>query len=81
MLPRGLSYHQIILKYTNVTLAQMKNIRMEVNGKSIPNIQRRCVELTLSTQYHRGLAENGFIVLHFARPELDDLLQQRSSLR
>ncbi|MCC4787510.1 major capsid protein P2 [Vibrio splendidus] len=77
-LPRGLSYHQIILKYKNVTLAQMKNIRMEVNGKVFQTYKDGAELNTINGHFNRGLAENGFIVLHFARPELDDLLQQRT---
>ncbi|WP_327786671.1 major capsid protein P2, partial [Vibrio anguillarum] len=31
--PLGLSYHFLHLYFTGVTLAQMKNIRIEVDGK------------------------------------------------
>jgi len=77
-MPRGLSYHQLIIKYANITLAQMKNIRMEVNGK-VFQTYRDGTELDLiNKHFSRGVAENGYMVLHFARPELEDLLQQRA---
>ncbi|MBY8270208.1 hypothetical protein KW521_12625 [Vibrio fluvialis] len=77
-LGKGLSYHQVILQYSGITLAQMKNIRMEVNGK-VFQTYKDGNELDLINQhFSRGAAENGYLVLHFARPELDDLLQQRT---
>ncbi|MDE1323868.1 major capsid protein P2 [Vibrio aestuarianus] len=77
-LPRGLSYHQVILQYAGVTLAQLKNIRMEVNGKVFQTYKDGLELDLINEHFTRGKAENGFCVLHFARPELDDLLQQRT---
>ncbi|WP_406733424.1 major capsid protein P2 [Vibrio scophthalmi] len=76
-LPRGLSYHQIALKYDGVTLPQLKQIRMEVDGKVFQQFKDGTQLDELNKYYGRGAAENGWIILHFARPEFDTLAQQR----
>ncbi len=76
-LPRGLTYHQIMLKYSGVTLAQLQKIRMEVDGKVFQQYKDGAQLDALNQYYDRGAAENGYIVLHFARPEFDTLAQQR----
>ncbi|MDC5840194.1 major capsid protein P2 [Vibrio europaeus] len=75
--PRGLSYHQIAIKYSGVELAQLQKIRMEVDGKVFQQYKDGEQLDALNKYYGRGAAENGFIVLHFARPELDTLAQKR----
>lgn len=75
--PRGLSYHQIALKYSGVTLAQLQKIRMEVDGKVFQQYKDGAQLDALNQYYGRGAAENGWIILHFVRPELDTLAQQR----
>ncbi|MFW7525306.1 major capsid protein P2 [Vibrio ostreicida] len=76
-LPRGLSYHQIVLKYSDVTLAQLKQIRMEVDGKVFQKYKDGSELDALNQYFARGAAKDGYIVLHFARPEMDTLAQQR----
>lgn len=76
-LPRGLSYHQIAIKYAGVTLAQLQKIRMEVDGKVFQQYKDGAQLDALNQYYGRGAAENGWIILHFVRPELDTLAQQR----
>ncbi len=76
-LPRGLSYHQIMLKYSGVTLAQLQKLRMEVDGKVFQQYKDGEQLDLINKYYARGAAENGYIVLHFARPEFDTLAQQR----
>ena len=75
--PRGLAYHQIVLKYSGITLAQLQKIRMEVDGKVFQQYKDGAQLDSLNQYYGRGAAENGWIVLHFARPELDTLAQKR----
>lgn len=76
-LPRGLAYHQIALKYSGVTLAQLKKLRMEVDGKVFQQYEDAAQLDELNKYYGRGAAENGWIILHFARTELDTLAQKR----
>lgn len=76
-IPKGLSIHQIMLKFTNLTLEQMKQIRMEVDGKVFQQFKDGARLDALNQYYARGATENGWIVLHFARPEFDTLAQKR----
>ncbi|UOL48288.1 major capsid protein [Vibrio phage vB_VruC_PG21] len=77
-LPLGLAYHQILLEFTGVTLAQMKKIRFEVNGKVIQQYESGTELDLLNKHYSRGQAENGFLPIFFARPELVQIEQQRT---
>jgi len=76
-LPRGLSYHQILLKYSGVTLSQLKDIRMEVDGKTFQSYKDGEQLEKINHYFARGDAQDSFIALHFARSEMNDLAQRR----
>lgn len=77
-LPRGKAYHQIMVKYTGVTLTQLKNWRMEVNGKVFQKFTDGNELNQINQHWGRGAAGSGFIILHFTRSELRELVQQRT---
>lgn len=76
-LPLGAAYHTIYLEYSGVTLAQMKKIRIEVNGKVVQEFENGVQLDELNQYYNRGDAANGILPIHFTRTELKDVLQQR----
>lgn len=74
--PLGRTYDRIILEYTGVTRAQLQNIEVIVNGKTIQHFTD-AVELQLINNYY-GRADNaGFVSLYFNRPEFENTTQQR----
>ncbi|MCS6238012.1 hypothetical protein G3495_23445, partial [Shewanella baltica] len=72
-LPIGRTYDKIHIAYTGVTLAQMKNIRLEVNGKAILEFKDGQALADYNKFYKRNTA-NGILDLHFKRDELKTLL-------
>ncbi|MGI2149375.1 major capsid protein P2 [Shewanella baltica] len=75
-LPIGRTYDKIHIAYTGVTLAQMKNIRLEVNGKAILEFKDGQALADYNKFYKRNTA-NGILDLHFKRDELKTLLEAR----
>ncbi|NAW57766.1 MULTISPECIES: major capsid protein P2 [unclassified Vibrio] len=76
-LPLGLTYHLMHLYFTNLSLSQMKNIRIEVDGKPIKKWadgERLNAE---NKHYGRGAATAGCLPIFFTRDELNDLAQKR----
>lgn len=65
-LPIGLTYEQLLITYSGVTLAQMNEIRVIGNGKTF---QRFTSGNRLDTinQYHGRAAADGVIVIDFTR--------------
>lgn len=76
-LPLGLAYHMILLEFAGVTLAQMKNIRLEVNGKVVQKWKDGERLNSMNKHYGRGLATSNALPIWLVRPELDDPQQQR----
>lgn len=74
-LPVGNTYEQIALYHEGVTPAQLKNITLEVNGRTVsewPNGERL---VSMDKHFNRPQTD-GAITFHFNRPELH-LLQER----
>lgn len=74
--PPGRSYDRIIFNYSGVTLAQLKNIRVEVDGKPIQEFKDG-VQLIDINKYYQRHDKDGFFTLWFARPEMNSLEHQR----
>lgn len=64
--PIGLSYHQLLISYTGVTLAQMTEIRVVGNGKTFMRFTAGS-RLDSVNQYHGRGAASGVIVIDFTR--------------
>lgn len=68
-LPIGRTYEKLVIAYSGVTLAQMKEIRLIGNGKTL----RRYVGAALVdviNQFDRQNAADGLLTLHLGRPGL-----------
>lgn len=65
-IPLGRKYHQVGFKYSGVTLAQMKNIEVRLNGVTFQKF-RDGVELEAITQFYGLPVLAGFMVLDFER--------------
>ena len=76
-LPLGLTYDFIQLEYSGVTLAQMKNIKLEVNGKIIQEFKDGNQIVFLNTYHGRPADAAGFLTLWMIRPEMHTLQDQR----
>lgn len=74
--PVGLTYDRIELEYSGVTLAQMKNIEVVINGKPVMTFKDAARVEKLNDYYGRAKTA-GFLTLHFARPEMVNLRDQR----
>lgn len=72
-LPCGMTYDYIDFVLENITLAQMTNIEVRINGKTIQNFGSG-TELDTINKYHGRVAfQNGVLRLWFMRPELPTL--------
>ncbi len=76
-LPLGLTYEQLIISYSGVTLAQMQDIEIVINGKTVQAFQDAQFIDDLNQYYGRGAAADGQLVLYFTRPELDNVIARR----
>lgn len=74
--PIGRTYDKIIFDHTGVTLAQLKNLRVEVDGKPIQEFKdaKQLVDLNKYYGRHDGA---GRFTLWFTRPEMQSLDHQR----
>lgn len=69
-LPLGLTYDVLMVNLTNITLAQLTNIEIRVNGKTVQEFATG-TELDNINKYHGRLAfANGVLPIFFMRPEL-----------
>ncbi|WP_025822960.1 major capsid protein P2 [Shewanella marina] len=75
-LPLGRTYDKIYVNYTGVTLAQLKNIRIEVNGKAILEFKDGQALANYNKRYGRNTAAN-VLDFHFKRDELVTLAEKR----
>jgi hypothetical protein len=82
--PVGLTYDLISLEYsgkkadgtTDITLDDLQNIEVRVNGKTIQHYKNGA-ELDRINQYHGRGAAAGVLNLFFVRPEMNDVKDQR----
>lgn len=65
-LPIGLTYEQLLISYSGITLAQMTGIRVIGNGKTFQRFTSG-TRLDTLNQYHGRAAANGVIVIDFTR--------------
>jgi len=73
----GVIYDAIILTLTNITLAQLTNIELRLNGKPVQKFASGTELDQINQFYGRGASANGILTLHLARPELALVEQQR----
>ncbi|RQW61028.1 major capsid protein P2 [Vibrio viridaestus] len=76
-LPLGLTYHMLYLNFAGVTLAQMKNIRIEVDGKPIKKWTDGNRLNAENKHYGRGDATASILPIFFTRTELEEINQRR----
>lgn len=75
--PIGLTYDALFITLTNITLAQLTNIEIRVNGKTIQEFADG-EELNALNVYHgRRTFSNGVLPLYFIRPEMTLPIEQR----
>jgi hypothetical protein len=74
--PVGLTYESITLSLTNILPAQLTNIRLNINGKTIQEFLTGTILNALNTYYGRGNAQ-GYMTIHFRRPEYAHLEDER----
>lgn len=72
-LPTGLTYHNLSIKYSGITLAQMR-IKVLANNKEIFN--RTGAELDIENRFNGKPAANGILLLSFLRENLRDRIQE-----
>lgn len=75
-LPVGNVYEKIHVYHTNATLAQMKNLSLELNGRKISEWPSADRLVSMSKHYNRPELTGAFTI-DFTRPELHDLKQRR----
>lgn len=76
-LPVGRTYDKVHVNYSGVTLAQMKSIRFEVNGKSILEFKDGQALQNFNKRYGRNTAV-GVLDFHFKRDEMKTLSEARA---
>lgn len=75
-MPTGRSYEKLTLAYSGVTRAQLKDIRLLIDGKPVVEYGTGD-ELAAINGYYGRHDESGFLTLYFIRPEMRDLAMQR----
>lgn len=75
---RGPTYEELILKFSGVTLAQMKNIRLQINGKPVQEFSSG-TELKFLNDYYarKDNTASGYISLWMTWPEEVRLANRR----
>jgi hypothetical protein len=76
--PLGVTYHAIELTYTGITLAQMKNIEVQLNGKTFQEFADGERLQDLNKYYGRNV-EAGRMCIWFERPEYDNITLRRAT--
>lgn len=72
----GNTYERVMLEYTGVTLAQIKNIEVRLNGDPIQHYKTGTQLETINDFYGRPKTA-GFLTLWAIRPELTNIAQRR----
>ncbi|OEG72319.1 hypothetical protein BEL05_04910 [Shewanella colwelliana] len=75
-LPLGATYDQVLLGYTGVTLAQIKNIRVKVNNDVIQEFADGQALADFNKYYKRNSVA-GLLDFYFKQPEMKTLAEQR----
>jgi hypothetical protein len=75
-MPVGNTYETLYLLHSGVTLAQLKNIKLEINGNLVSEWTDGNEIVSLDAHYGR-YQEAGILAIHFKRPELEVLEKQR----
>lgn len=75
-LPVGNVYETIVLYYTGVTPAQLKNIKLELNGRMISEFKDGVRLQSIDAHYGRKQTASA-LTFHFNRPELHQLGDRR----
>lgn len=75
-IPVGPSYDQIVLEYSGMTLAQLQNIDLQANGKSIQFFNDGA-ELEQINDYYGRDKTAGILTFWFIRPEMARIEEQR----
>lgn len=68
-MPVNLTYDKVHLEYTGVTAAQIKNIKIELNGRTLTEYATLQDLINENTYYNREVTA-GFATLHFVRSEV-----------
>lgn len=76
IIPRGVTYDNIHLEYTGVTLAQITNIEVLINGKVIQSFTDGVRLQAINKHYKRNI-KAGVLTFHFVRPEMENLALRR----
>lgn len=74
--PLGKTYDSLHIPYAGVTLAQLKNPRIEVNGQPLMSWRDGMVIDSLNKRLGHNV-EDGILDIHFKRSELKTLMEQR----
>lgn len=77
--PIGLTYHQILISYSNVTLAEMLEIRVIGNGKTFQRYTSG-TRLDQLNQFNNRAAANGVLVIDFTRNVRTRALEELTAL-
>jgi len=75
-LPLGHTYDQITFEYSGVTPEQIKNIKLNINGKAVQSY-KSAVRLNQLNAYWKRPVTAGFLDMHFVRPEMTNLEYRR----
>lgn len=79
--PIGRSYDRLIFEYKNLKLEQIKNIRVEIDGKPIQEYKDGLQLFQVNQYYKRhtnsATVNKGFFSIWFSRPEMNSLDHQR----
>ncbi|WCE31107.1 major capsid protein P2 [Vibrio sp. SCSIO 43137] len=73
----GLSYHETILKFENMSLAQMTDIKLKINGHTFQEWKDGERLNSDNKHYKRGAATANMLPLYFIRPEMDNVFARR----
>ena len=76
-LPLGNTYDKLMLEFSGVTLAQMQNIRLEIDGKVVQQFKDGQRVVDINTYYGRPADDAGLLTFWFVRPEMNRLQDQR----
>lgn len=79
--PIGRSYDRLILEYKNLNPEQIKNLRVEIDGKPIQEYKDARQLYDINVYYKRYVInanqKSGFLSVWFSRPEMNSLEHQR----
>jgi len=78
IIPRGVTYDAIHLEYSGVTLAQIQNIEVLINGKPIQTYTDAVRLQDINKHYKRNI-KAGILTFHFVRPEMENIALRRAT--